>query len=341
MLSNKEGYSLLEMMIVILISSTLLGSGLFLYGKKIERDKFIETRQKVDYVVDAVNRYIRAKGHLPCVTNGNNQDIDSVFFGKEAYNVATKDCIDWYDANLGGVPFIDLEIGPEYSFDSWGNRLEYAIGREECVRHKDSTDPDRYNEFNYFGSPNCYYFQFNVLKNWDDTHTGYLLDHSVPFYVMSFGPTGIGALKNYPGADPMPFKVNTTGDLAKKGIFSENEISNSGIGHDDVLDFFKIYRLDRIVDRPISLEIDPAVTADGGNYFDDIVGYRSLNEIFKKNNFERYTFTTGIYGKENIECQIAGGIYNNGSAAICSATNTDCNTVLTGFAQKLYRKICL
>ncbi|MBK1680215.1 type II secretion system protein [Rhodocyclus tenuis] len=107
------GFSLVELAIVLVIVSLLLGGMFISLGTQSEMRAAAEERKQTDDLIEALLGYAASrpgKPYLPC------PDTD----GDGVGNRNSANCT----AYEGGVPWIDLGVG---RVDAWDNRLRYRV----------------------------------------------------------------------------------------------------------------------------------------------------------------------------------------------------------------------
>lgn len=118
-----NGFTLVEMAIVLAIVAMLLGGLLPTISSQMEQQHRSETRKQLDEIRDALLGFAIANGRLPCpasaTTNGLEDPPPPAVPGA---------CNHPYD---GFVPAVTLGITPTdsqgYALDGWSNRIRYAI----------------------------------------------------------------------------------------------------------------------------------------------------------------------------------------------------------------------
>jgi prepilin-type N-terminal cleavage/methylation domain-containing protein len=127
--SKLNGFSLIELSIVILIISLISTAILALYNRKDISEKNTETKEKMEKISEAMKLYFKEHGYLPCPAPLNaglasNQFSDNGTDGDSTCPRATTS-----SANLfaGTIPVATLGLPYQYMFDSWGNRIAYVI----------------------------------------------------------------------------------------------------------------------------------------------------------------------------------------------------------------------
>lgn len=143
-LKNRQaGFSILELSIVITITSILIAGGLMVSTGYIENSRVKETNERLDVIEEALQKYIIAYKRLPCPADPNVLWGDSNL-GTEKLHAGNTDCAymgfgqgiwEYMDgvpnyAWEGDVPVKTLGLPVKYMLDGWGRRMSYAVGRK-------------------------------------------------------------------------------------------------------------------------------------------------------------------------------------------------------------------
>jgi type II secretory pathway pseudopilin PulG len=113
--SRAAGFTLVELAVVVLIITLLLGSILVPLSTQVEQRQISETQKALDRIRDAILGYAVTFGYLPCpdlTTGGGSND------GQE--DVTGSNCT----SAEGNVPWATLGVD---NADPWGNRYRYRV----------------------------------------------------------------------------------------------------------------------------------------------------------------------------------------------------------------------
>lgn len=114
---TKSGFTLIEMSIVLIVISLILGGVLKTVGVQRQQLKRDETRQQLETIKEALIGFSLTNGRLPCPDTGIDGLED---FDAGAAPGTLVDC----DSEEGLLPHVDIGIG---NSDIWGNRLLYRV----------------------------------------------------------------------------------------------------------------------------------------------------------------------------------------------------------------------
>ena len=110
------GFTLIEMAMVMLILSLLLGGLLLPLSTQLKNSQRQETKEQLERLHEALLGYALVHGHLPCPDSNNDGGEDRQGRGC----VGTANGSVWQ----GTVPWITLGVG---GTDAWHNRFTYAV----------------------------------------------------------------------------------------------------------------------------------------------------------------------------------------------------------------------
>lgn len=197
----KQGFTLVEMSIVLIIMSVVVGSGFALATRMNEREKEDVTLARLDAIEKALLDYRKANDRLPCPADGT-VNPDNANYGIEAANSgscdggtpaanftaathATKTVYTDTTVVGGTVPIVTLGLPKEYGIDGWGNKFSYHIDARATERSAFSTYT--------ISNGNCFNVIVDDLLTWaDDSDRNYLSFHAV-YALISHGSDGHGA----------------------------------------------------------------------------------------------------------------------------------------------------
>lgn len=132
MLWQRQGFTLIELSIVLLILS-LIGGGLLAaltQNTRLTQQK--ELQSKLDAIESGLIRYRRQYNRLPCPADGS-LTVSDRYFGIEAANSGVCDgnpsanFNDSANTSEGVIPVRTLGLPDDFIFDPWGGRFSYAV----------------------------------------------------------------------------------------------------------------------------------------------------------------------------------------------------------------------
>ena len=142
---NRKGFTLIEAAISLLILGLLLAPLIVLYGNYMERQKLSTSYENIYQAVDALQNYRRMNGFYPCPAPMSVDRTDADYGRAQTcraapFNALTPgNCVDGLCVEtsiralanprviVGAMPFRDLQVDEEDTYDAYGGRLYYAI----------------------------------------------------------------------------------------------------------------------------------------------------------------------------------------------------------------------
>jgi prepilin-type N-terminal cleavage/methylation domain-containing protein len=216
---RQQGFTLVEMAIVLLIVGLLLGGLLPILSSQVDQRHVSETSKQLDEIKEALIGYAVINGRLPCPAYST---------GAESPATGTGICDHPYN---GFVPAATLGLSGTdssgFAVDSWGNRIRYAV---TLWSSNTFTVPNGMRTKGISGlNPGS--FSYLLVCS---TSTG--IDTSAP----SCGATG-NSITSSPGVPVIIFSTGKNG--AQGGTTSSDEAENLSanrvfINHDFVQDSF-------------------------------------------------------------------------------------------------------
>lgn len=191
----KNGYTLIEMAIVLVIIALLLSTGLALLFADQEQRHIEDTNNRLNDARDMLTGYALshaasndARPYLPCpdampgtaVSAGNTAND-----GREDRNAATGAC----DIQEGNLPWVTLGLVP--LADAWANRLRYRVSNN-------FSNSNNGIQLTYSGDINVY----------DAATAGNGVALNVPAVILSHGKNGMGAINAMGNANPATPNTN-------------------------------------------------------------------------------------------------------------------------------------
>lgn len=214
-LQSDKGFTLIEMSVVLVIVGVFTAAMASVAGTRIEAQRFSNTKEHMEFVVEALKRYVKRYGHLPCPANpalapsavgygeglGTNSATDS---NADGY-VDTPGCIGSLAVTgasrvyIGSLPFKELDINSQVTLDGWDNLLTYAVdGDLTFIGYPWSADTI-YNGFRNDGNPDLYDDQADLVNRSVEgdiqitNGNGDVVLDKTAYVVISHGANGWGA----------------------------------------------------------------------------------------------------------------------------------------------------
>ncbi|MFO0389061.1 MAG: type II secretion system protein [Alphaproteobacteria bacterium] len=245
------GFSLLEISVVLIIISTIIGVGVAYLGLSVEKAQRDTTTQRMQAIQKALLDYRRAFGAIPCPSD-ITLAVTNTAFGRG--NLTTPCDAGTTDPNyngdmgpdvwVGGVPVRTLKLPDEYAFDGWGRRFTYAVDQ------------------NFTSAMNITGFHLFAVDSDPGTvpiadGNGNTITSNALYAIVSHGPNGHGAFTRYGTA-----RVNASSS-------NTYEQQNCGCNASAVYTLYGSF-----VQGPYTTD-----TADSTDTFDDIVVYGTRRSL--------------------------------------------------------------
>ncbi|MGA7178186.1 MAG: type II secretion system protein [Thiobacillaceae bacterium] len=226
----QQGFTLIELAIVLVVLTLLAGGVLVPLTKQIEVERIRSTRQIMEDTKQALIGYAMShtatngKPYLPCPDIDNN--------GTEDRNLATGQCI----RTEGIFPWATLGVG---NADAWGNRLRYRVATDLAIPQ----NHDFANSTSGFGSSTTIdgKYQIRVVTPPNSTYTDPAGTPGIPVIaaiVVSNGPNGWGAMNSNGVSEAAPTSADEQENLNGDPTFisrSPSEASPTTTEFDDIV----------------------------------------------------------------------------------------------------------
>ena len=134
-MSHTSGFSLVEMTIVLVIIGPLLATVISAGAAAIEAQRIASTKERLQFIIDTVDDYVRVYGYLPCPADPTDATTDANFGLGTGTNTGTCTAgnIEEYTTDgtvRGMVPVTTLGIPEILSLDGWGRRFSYVVDED-------------------------------------------------------------------------------------------------------------------------------------------------------------------------------------------------------------------
>lgn len=199
--SRNAGFTLVEMSMVLIIMSVVIGGGFSFATGHMERKKRELTEQRMDIIERALLDFRSSQNRMPCPADGS-VNPDNAIYGIEAENLGS--CTGGSpEANFTGarhvtkpgnpvtsvvggtIPVVTLGLPKEIGLDGWGNKFSYHVDAR-------ATEQSAFSDYTIANS-NCFSLIVDDERTWTaDADRNYLSFHAV-YVLMSHGKDGHGA----------------------------------------------------------------------------------------------------------------------------------------------------
>ena len=156
-----DGFSLVELAVVMAIVAFLLGSLMYTLSAQTEQRSYEETRRRLEQARELIFAFAITNGRLPCPARSVATASPVTVAGDEVVTTATG-CVgdavtDYYGGTAGGITYGLLPartIGYQqvdssgFAVDAWGNRIRYVVANLITNCSGSSTTPHFVNSTN-------------------------------------------------------------------------------------------------------------------------------------------------------------------------------------------------
>jgi prepilin-type N-terminal cleavage/methylation domain-containing protein len=347
-----RGFTLLEMLMVLVVSTTLIGGGTFIYNRKVNADRISDTQKQVEFIKQAYIDFFRVNLYVPCSGREAYAYMsDNPSFGMSNYGTISFGSVHVCDGNLsymgspspepgtryGLVPIFTLNIPLKYAFDAWGRQISVGVV-STCAKASRKVSPaytayfTETNNTTFVTSSRYFSGEANSISdNTCGTGTGGKFDltsnaseatnlASGIVVIYSHGKNGFGA-----------FKMDGTGRYipTNSATFSAEEKLNAlhnGTAY--------TYNSNKLAVTNINLQETTST------YRDDILTYITKEELISKANLlPRYLdiYTNTV---KNPICANAERVQTLTPTTICGSSNTNCISAMDQMS-KMINNICI
>jgi prepilin-type N-terminal cleavage/methylation domain-containing protein len=265
---KRQGFTLLEMSIVLVLVSVIAGSVAVIFSSVLKKHQVEQTLAKMETIQQALYEYRVAFNRLPCPADATTP-LGNAQFGIAASNMGS--CTggvpavnftggggSLQDERQGMVPTQTLHLPDDYAFDGWGRRIMYTINR-------DLTQIGAFNIVN--GIDPTTRMSINNAQGFPNTIlAGYVLT--------SYGPNGHGAYPRKGGATRLNAGSVNTDELNNcdcdssaastgiNGVFVQKDATLNPADNLDAFDDIVMYgtRVDMILQSSMSWSLGPFYT---------------------------------------------------------------------------------
>ncbi len=129
MSKRMDGFTLIEMAMVLMIVGLLLGGMLVPLSAQMDQRNTTETQKTLDEIQQALIGFAVINGRLPCPATSASNGAEKF---ASSHNAADGQCYSFYDgfvpaATLGIASTVDNQGNTGFAVDAWGNRIHYAV----------------------------------------------------------------------------------------------------------------------------------------------------------------------------------------------------------------------
>lgn len=132
---NLKAFSLLELSLVILITSILMVGALSISVNAVNNARIELTKERMEKIYKALGNYVLRNKRLPCPAQIKKSELADADYGQAAVNAGS--CNFGANTSLytrgtlsyGMVPVRDLDLPLEMAQDAYGNKIAYIVDK--------------------------------------------------------------------------------------------------------------------------------------------------------------------------------------------------------------------
>jgi type II secretory pathway pseudopilin PulG len=182
--SHKKGFSMVEIAVTIVISSVMYVGFLTFFFNVVKADKEKITIAKLDQIEEALGKYLRKNGTLPCPASRLDSLVSStlgvatdcsITVPLGILNITTPSS----PIRIGTVPVRALELDSNTIFDGWNNKFTYAVIADLAISS---------NSFKTFAATGVGSF---IIRDKNSNQMN--ISNDVSYVILSHGEKGIGS----------------------------------------------------------------------------------------------------------------------------------------------------
>jgi hypothetical protein len=287
----RQGFAIIELSFVILITALLIVGGTLVGKLQIEQNNSYTTKSNLEIIHGALLRFVAQNGRLPCPASlslpqsNANYGLERRLDGAPASCVTSPDNIlSLANSNevlyMGAIPFRTLGLANEVMFDGWKNKIDYVVQRS-FVNNKLNTNcittpiaEDLHNNLQYIcisgqasGSKNSATPDIEIRQYYN----GPMVTNDAIYVLVSHGPNGLGAYRK--SSDDAG--SNTDRNALPSHITNIPERANTNCAP-------------ALSSCSSSAIADTIYVLTGGlnEQFDDIVEYKTRNQLIFECNYD-------------------------------------------------------
>jgi len=132
-----SGFTLTELAIVIVLAMLLISISITTAVSRIEVQRIKTTQERMDFLINVIDQYVRTYNHLPCPANPTLASTNSTFGIGSGTGTGTcsstgllPTTVGANNILVGGVPTATLGIPGLMSFDGWDSRITYVVDED-------------------------------------------------------------------------------------------------------------------------------------------------------------------------------------------------------------------
>jgi len=222
----RKGFTLIEMSIVLIVISLILGGVLKTVSTQRQQLKRDETRQMLQNIKQALIGFATTEGRLPCP----DTDGDGIENPQNPNN--TTDC----DEDEGFLPFVDIGEGGR---DAWGNAYRYRVRGSGNLSF--ANEPPAIDGVGSVTADDASFSMLDIGNIRIEDRDNNLIANDVPAVVLSYGENGRQTIANgFPCAANFPSSREVLNCDVNTIYLDDDYSSVAGAEYDDLVSWVSL-----------------------------------------------------------------------------------------------------
>jgi prepilin-type N-terminal cleavage/methylation domain-containing protein len=182
-MKDNKGFTLIEMAVVLLLISLVLGGAMMGLTAQIEAKRFSDAQKGMEDIKEALIGYAIKNQYLPCPDKTSGGGVGTANDGQEDFNPGTGACTQ----QEGNIPWATLGVA---DVDAWAHRYHYRV----TPAYSNHTTPFKLSSAG----------TLSVCQTAPGGVCSSSIALQLPVVVLSFGPNGKGAITTNGSLIPPP-----------------------------------------------------------------------------------------------------------------------------------------
>lgn len=316
-MQQAKAFSLAEMSIVMVIVGFIASSAISVAISSDYTTKRDETETKMLRIEEALAGFLATNRRLPCPASGITA-VDLAAFGVEQVSGSNPQaCIADFSVAVGGstvwggvVPVTTLQLPDDFMYDGWGRRINYIVDYK-------FTNNEIINNTCVGVSGNICFRDTvaGTITVQDESHSAPHRTTIAVYVLHSSGENGHGAFPRPGVAKTARLNGFPTGNPYRDATASADEFTNAKADNTGTNTAYAA----TFIMRDYIRNDDITAAASARTYFDDLVRYKTKEQLVKAAGFAIFGF----------ECNTALAIINGANDCTGAVEPAQCETFAT------------
>ena len=243
----KDAYTILELSVILIITCFLLSMGISTINSFNIIKKQLDTKRKLIQIEGSLISYFRKYKKLPCPITfkiSTEEYAKSDDISSDLAIGCGNDIMHHSNIYIGSVPFVELGLDKSFLYDSWGNKIIFAVDKNFVL----TLLPGQISKLFYQFLPTI------KIKN----STSTIITNNAIYALLSHGKNQHGSYdiygnKHNDSGNSLETENSNMDDVLIYIYQRQRNISNDGIIYDDFLRFKT--KLQLLVDSGIKYDV--------------------------------------------------------------------------------------